>query len=964
MFGEHGISSARCGENFEKLPAPPPIAMHQLDTLKSDLADVLLASESPVATDAAFQRIRREFADFKEKHRKSSALIALLQNAFHEVSQSEQALQQAGQSLKSEQKQLTQCATRLGEAAFAALQSEEIPASPRFQSRQELQAKIDSLKLQKSSLTTGESSGVIEQASLQAQQLKLIGQLKVEELKIHSVNRKLGDDILSAGEEEKVRCRQTESILQEILQQRKSIHVAQQNLHHAEEQVAATRQQAADQINEQSVSDAKWLNARLKQEQGELRSAESHLDNLREEVVHKALEYEWLRDKPELKESLEQIAQIQEESTPRKLSIWPLAAIVIAGHLLSSFGSEPLNLSAVGVLVLYLVTGLGGLGLLAYYKPELATGERRVQSLLLLFAYSIISVVCILLFQQLAEYAIHHWSDRPEWAKGRLILLDLPRMFLVAVGTAYRDTFAMMQGTAVPESFPVYFRNHMLSVGLCEELIKLSPALVALAALTGEWTSRSKEFNSRLVYLALIGGLAFGLGEAVHYHFAMYSPMGAGWGLYAIRFLSLVTIHAVWAGISGWILAHVTGGWIRKAFTTAAQGWGPVGGCLVIAATVGVSDFLHTSHNLSSNPLWMLAWDIVSLALFAWLIRCSNVTQLVPQRIQRFGKRGFHPTDLSATAMQFQELASSSLGRSTGAASETHPEEASSETALPSERVLWNPNAAGLWSLILTPIFGAWLHAKNWHTLGEPIKARTSMWWVYASAAALVATALLSTFLPLLFRFTYGSLLVAWWIKSGNEQHQYVKQRFPDYQKKRWGTPLSIAGLVGFGFVTLAAAWAVNIEQGEASSQLIGTWSINSQQTGVDEDTGIHQHMTVAGEVTYHQDGMSSTQATITYTLTSKQGEQLTYQLAIETQGEWVWNGTTLSESTTACHVTAADNAARSLEADDSTWLATLEKEILAERTSVRVTFTTADEVELIDQETGFASQMTRVQSE
>lgn len=31
---------------------------------------------------------------------------------------------------------------------------------------------------------------------------------------------------------------------------------------------------------------------------------------------------------------------------------------------------------------------------------------------------------------------------------------------------------------------------------------------------------------------------------------------------------------------------------------------------------------------------------------------------------------------------------------------------------------LWNPNAAVNWSVLFTPIFGAWIQAKNWKALG------------------------------------------------------------------------------------------------------------------------------------------------------------------------------------------------------------------------------------------------------
>ena len=39
---------------------------------------------------------------------------------------------------------------------------------------------------------------------------------------------------------------------------------------------------------------------------------------------------------------------------------------------------------------------------------------------------------------------------------------------------------------------------------------------------------------------------------------------------------------------------------------------------------------------------------------------------------------------------------------------------------------LWNPNAAAMWSLLFSPVFGALVHMKNWQAMGEPEKAAAS----------------------------------------------------------------------------------------------------------------------------------------------------------------------------------------------------------------------------------------------
>ena len=949
-------------------PASPRPTEATLETLQKDLASTLLAPESPVANEAAFQRDRQEYSALLEQRSQITKSVELFRSVVEEVGQAESTVQKSEATLQGERNHLLELAAKLGETAFASLQSGEIADDPRFQARKDLQAQINSLRQKKFSLSSEGPSGVVEQASLKAQQLKLIGQIKVEELKVGSVNRALGKEILSTKTEETIRCSSTQQVLDTIAHQRRRISAAKSELTMAEKNLADVKKRAADRLETNTISDAASLESLLKQQQSQLRSINSRVEDLEEATVDKALGYEWLRDNPALSEPLSRLDQLKKESTPRKLAVWPLAVVVIAGHLLANFGSKPLNLSGVGVLLLYVTTGLGGLGLLAYYKPELAAGQRRYKSVFLLFAYSVISIVLVSAFQSLADYALVHWPKAPSWSGGRLgFFMDLPRRLLVTVGQAYQDTNDIMYGLGEPESFPTFFKNHMLSVGLVEEIIKLSPALFAFAAFTGPWQSRSKEFNSKIVYLAMIGGLAFGLGEAVYYHFTMYAPMQFGWGVYATRFLSLVTIHSVWAGISGWILAYVTGGWIRKAFTTVAHGFGPIGGCLLVVATVGVSDVLHTSHNLSNNQVWTLTWDVVSLALFAWLIGCSSVSQLIPEEVKRRWKRGISTTDVTAAASRLHQLATGNPTPPTELQNAAESSIDTQSTDLNSRQPqLWNPNAAGFWSLLLSPIFGAWLHAKNWSQLGQPDKAKQSMLWVYASVAVVVMAALFGDVNPSLFQVACGGLLVVWWIKSGNEQYKYVSEHCPDYDKKSWSTPLSLAGFVAFGLVAVSLAFTIDTESQQAMGRLAGTWSVRTQHSEVDQDSGVETRVEFDGTYTYSLDGDSQSQGQLimTYAAPRRARQRLTFNM--ETQGTWTFDGTILREFSKSNSIEPGDAATLAIAKNDPDSFSNMRKQmaLMDNRGVGSVTFVNENEVELIDNDTGWIVKMRRITQE
>lgn len=108
---------------------------------------------------------------------------------------------------------------------------------------------------------------------------------------------------------------------------------------------------------------------------------------------------------------------------------------------------------------------------------------------------------------------------------------------------------------------------------------------------------------------------------------------------------------------------------------------------------------------------------------------------------------------------------------------------------------LWNPNPAVNWSLLFTPILGAWLHAKNWKELNQPDRAQESMIWVYVGFVFLIVV----FFLP----DNFGSaplgfiFIIAWYFSSAKGQVKYLKENNISYDKKAWGKPL-LLGLVGY----------------------------------------------------------------------------------------------------------------------------------------------------------------------
>ena len=119
---------------------------------------------------------------------------------------------------------------------------------------------------------------------------------------------------------------------------------------------------------------------------------------------------------------------------------------------------------------------------------------------------------------------------------------------------------------------------------------------------------------------------------------------------------------------------------------------------------------------------------------------------------------------------------------------------------------LWNPSAAANWSILFTPIFGAYLHALNWRALGRPDKAKVNVVWLWATVA-LLAISLFAQSLNgtnAATRFGGFVLLVGWYFTQGRPQAKYVDRAFPEgYAKKSWMRPLACGAGALAGYVAL-----------------------------------------------------------------------------------------------------------------------------------------------------------------
>lgn len=132
---------------------------------------------------------------------------------------------------------------------------------------------------------------------------------------------------------------------------------------------------------------------------------------------------------------------------------------------------------------------------------------------------------------------------------------------------------------------------------------------------------------------------------------------------------------------------------------------------------------------------------------------------------------------------------------------------------------LWNPTAAALWSVLLSPALGAWLLKCNWERLGHPDKARAAFGWFFFMIGLNLANLGMVLAAPR-FEWDFDGLpgwvgLVVfgvWCCLSAYPQIRYVDDHIGEtYPRRSWAAPILIAVLATMLFLAVTALLATTV---------------------------------------------------------------------------------------------------------------------------------------------------------
>ena len=204
-----------------------------------------------------------------------------------------------------------------------------------------------------------------------------------------------------------------------------------------------------------------------------------------------------------------------------------------------------------------------------------------------------IGILLLLGLQLAAEFS------QGMWLHGRSIIVIF--FYIVKfIGFSYRAALDPENG------FILSMIGYTFGVGFCEEVCKLLPLL-------WHFKRTAKLDLSGAVVWGLASGVGFGVSEGIMYSSEHYNGITQG-GIYLVRFVSCVALHAIWSGFSSVLL------WKWQTELDEIDHW--YGWFIPLFKVAGVSMLLHGFYDTAlkkDHELLALLAAIVSFAAFFWL---------------------------------------------------------------------------------------------------------------------------------------------------------------------------------------------------------------------------------------------------------------------------------------------------------------------------------------------------------
>ena len=239
----------------------PGVLRHQIEGLRQSIVQHVLNRQADLPDIEPIAAFRREYTDQQDRLTQLKGRIADLSKAKAEYELLDNTCHQQGKDLAAAEADLKQFARPLGKAAFEAVILGQLQDQPIFKERSALQVKLGELQAERDRLTPPDDAGMIQKTKAKAQQLVVVGKIKLEEMKIGHLEEQIGAQLIASNQEDSVRCERTAETLTGLAKHRDVIVQRKHKCDEARQALDEKKQQLAKTLQLANIEGSKSFNA-------------------------------------------------------------------------------------------------------------------------------------------------------------------------------------------------------------------------------------------------------------------------------------------------------------------------------------------------------------------------------------------------------------------------------------------------------------------------------------------------------------------------------------------------------------------------------------------------------------------------------------------------------------------------------------------------------------------------------
>ncbi len=233
--------------------------------LRSAITQFVLNAESGLPDVESVRHMRAEYHRLMDEVGSANQQAKRLSEAKGQIAPLENELQQIEQELAKSREGLTELYRPLGKAAFEAYLVKQMADHPALADRVAVHEKIEHMRQESAALAPTVDAKLLDKAKAKAQQLAIMGKIKLEQAKIGKLEQKIGQQLVSEQEEESVRGETTGQILDQIAQCRADIAEKQQQAEQTTTALESKKQQLCQELELPAIENTRSLDAQISQ---------------------------------------------------------------------------------------------------------------------------------------------------------------------------------------------------------------------------------------------------------------------------------------------------------------------------------------------------------------------------------------------------------------------------------------------------------------------------------------------------------------------------------------------------------------------------------------------------------------------------------------------------------------------------------------------------------------------------